>query len=180
MGGVGRTGARVLSREEGADWVSRQTTPVCIVRMDAIATEQFLFYMAQRHGKETPTPYPLTVCDSNQVDNLFAYTLEEGLSHINAFLYGSFPFQEAFVYRQYAPQAVALSHAPWDDAPLVSCGDDATIRFDSQGDWRSAVLRCVTLVQARGDSRVRLDVGSHQVALGLALKHCGISSSPKI
>jgi len=159
MGGVTRIGPRVFTKEEGEEWISRQTAPICIVRLDAKTAELLLFYIGHRHEKEDKTPYP-SAQDNVKLDELFTHMLTEGLPHIDAFLYGTFPLYEAMVYRKYAPQAVALSAPPWDDAPLVS--------FDTE------------VVKESGVQRVRLDGGPHQIALGIALKRQGVSSAPKI
>lgn len=149
MGGVTRIGRKVFTKEEGDEWVARQTAPICIVRLDAKTAELLLFYIGHRHGKEDRVPYP-SAQDEWNLDELFAHMLTEGLPHIDAFLYGAFPLYEAMVYREYAPQAVALSDGSFD-------------RVEESG------IQCV-----------RLDSGLRQIALGVALKRRGISSAPKI
>jgi hypothetical protein len=119
MGGVRRIGTRVLSREESEVWMSRQKSPVCIVRLDAVTAELLLFYVAHRHKKEALKPYPSTL-DETHLDDLFASTIEEGLPRIDAFLYGTLPYYEALLYKTYAPQAIALSYASVEDAPLIT------------------------------------------------------------
>ena len=153
MGGVTRIGRKVFTKEEGDEWVAQQTAPICIVRLDEKTAELLLFYIGHRHGKEGRTPYP-SAQDELKLDELFAHMLTEGLPHIDAFLYGAFPLYEAMVYREYAPQAVALSASPWGDA--------------------------VEAVKESGIQRVCVDGGPHQIALGVALKRRGISSAPKI
>jgi hypothetical protein len=151
MGGVTRIGRNVFTKEEGDEWISHQTAPICIVRLDPKTAELLLFYIGHRHKKEDRVPYP-SAQDEVKLDELFLRMLTEELPHIDAFLYGAFPLYEAMVYREYAPQAVALSTSPWDDAEAVN---------------------------ESGVQRVRLDGGLHQIALGLALKRRGISSAPK-
>ena len=175
MGGVTRIGRRVFTKEEGDEWMSVQTAPICIVRLDTKTAELLLFYIGHRHGKEDRVPYP-SAQDEVNLDELFVHMLTEGFPYIDAFLYGTFPLYEAMVYREYAPQAVALSASSWEDAPLLS--------FDAEAiglqRFRLDVGPAVNAVKESSVQRVRLDGGPYQIALGISLKRQGISSAPKI
>ena len=189
MGGVTRIGRKVFTKEEGDEWLSRQTAPICIVRLDAKTAELLLFYIGHRHKKQERTPYPSAQDESN-LDELFLRMLTEGLPQIDAFLYGAYPLYEAMIYREYAPQAVALSVSPWRDEPLVSFDAEAIrlqrFRLDI-GSYTLGldvavvdVVDVVDVVEESGVQRVCVDMGRHQIALGVALKRRGISSAPKI